>query len=172
MSGFKELFSSHAGAVYAKQLAFADYLGERRWNLDTQTGIASFGDDLRFSVQVLGTHSESDNSWQWAWANEESDLPHEIVSTSLEMKGYGQLNSVPELSTGHFGLEFDSEQLAMVCSGMTDCCYYRGPYEGGSVYFLVLNTPDELIQQYPLEKVMIVDGLISAIIVQKSCEVS
>ena len=70
-------------------MAFADYLGDRGWNLDTQTGIVTFGEDLQFNVQILGTHSEVDNSWLWAWANESSGLPESVIATSLEMKADG-----------------------------------------------------------------------------------
>jgi predicted PurR-regulated permease PerM len=142
MSDFIDLFSTHAGTAFAKKLAFSEYLGERDWKLDTDEGMVKFGDDLSFPVQILGTHSVNDNSWLWAWANSESDLPNSILTTSLEMKGYGEINNVQEFSQGHYALDCEAAQLAMICSGMTNCCYYRGDYEGGSVYFLVINTPE------------------------------
>ena len=142
MSEFIDLFSSYAGTAFAKKLAFSEYLGGRDWTLDTDEGMVTFGDDLSFPVQILGTHSVKDNSWLWAWANSESDLPDSILTTSLEMKGYGEINNVQEFSQDHYALDCDAAQLAMICSGMTNCYYYRGDYEGGSVYFLVINTPE------------------------------
>ena len=29
---------------------------------------------------------------------------------------------------------------------MTDCCYYCGPYEGGAIYFLIVDTPEFILE--------------------------
>ena len=55
----RQLFSQHAGSGFIKQLNFADLLGNRNWGVDLQKGTATFGDDLEFPLQLLG--SEADN---------------------------------------------------------------------------------------------------------------
>ncbi len=43
---FAKLLSQHIGNAFAKQLAFADVLGERNWGVNISEGRATFGDDL------------------------------------------------------------------------------------------------------------------------------
>ena len=58
--------TSGIGAAFARQLALAEHIGERDWQIDLTEGVATFGDDLRYQVQLLGTESHLDNTWLWA----------------------------------------------------------------------------------------------------------
>ncbi|MCA9269681.1 MAG: hypothetical protein KDA41_14470, partial [Planctomycetales bacterium] len=72
---FANLLSLHIGNAYAKQLAFADFLGERNWRVSISEGRVKFGNDLSYPIQLIGTEAYGDSSWLWAWANEQSNLP-------------------------------------------------------------------------------------------------
>lgn len=143
---FKAQFSKHAGGAFVKQLTFADYLGERGWGIDISQGIVNFGDDLSFPVQLIGTEVDGNNTWLWAWANEASDLPKKLLKSSLELKELGEQYNIPELVNRSYAREpVNGHMLAMFASGLNkDSCYYRGPYDGGALYFLVNNVPDDI----------------------------
>src|SRR5579862_258952 len=82
----EELFAEHAGASFEKQFRLSAVVGELPWQYSTESGILSFGNELRFPAQILGTHAEGDNSWLWAWANQQSNLPKHITSASAQVR--------------------------------------------------------------------------------------
>jgi hypothetical protein len=51
-------------------MALSDLIGERGWQLDLTSGTVTFGDDLRYHIQILGTERHDDGTWLWAWASE------------------------------------------------------------------------------------------------------
>lgn len=155
---FATLLTRHIGNAFAKQLAFADLLGERSWGVNISEGKATFGEDLSFAIQLIGTESEGDSSWLWAWANEESNLPPALLRVCSELKALGEKKGVPELAERSYSLETaNGHMIAMVASGLTpDGCYYRGPYDGGALYFLVCDAPSEVTQHVTTERAITV----------------
>lgn len=151
---FRMLFSQHVGVGFAKQLAFADLLGERGWEVDLIEGQVTFGDDLMFPIQLLGSESEGDESWLWAWANEASNLPSALLKSCRELKELGNKLEVSELTERSYSTSIaDGHSIAMVASGLdSTSCYYRGPYKGGALYFLVRGLPQEVISPVSPEK--------------------
>jgi hypothetical protein len=141
---FDDLFAQHVATAMARQVALADLLGERNWSVDLSAGFAAFGDDLRFPLQLLGTESHGDNTWLWAWANEQSNLPPNLLHLCGWLRGYGEQTGVAELTERTFPLaRADGAKLALVASGLTGRPYYRGPYEGGALFFHLENVPDQ-----------------------------
>ncbi len=137
------LFTQHVAQGFAKQLAFADLLGERNWNVNITEGHVAFGDDLSFPIQLLGTEAEGNATWLWAWANEASNLPDDLLHAANALQSLGQDRNIPELVERSFSLdEADGHTLSLIASGLNpDCAYYRGPYEGGALFFLVQGVP-------------------------------
>ncbi|WP_033344035.1 DUF6882 domain-containing protein [Catenuloplanes japonicus] len=156
MTAFEELFSRHVATAFARQLALADHIGERDWQIDLTEGVATFGDDLRYRVQLLGTESHLDDTWLWAWANE---VPQELLGLAMWMREYGGNNAVAELTEATFALDRASGvQLALIASALSGRCYYRGPYEGGALFFHLEGLPAEIIAPARPERVFTVVG--------------
>jgi hypothetical protein len=145
MNRFAQLFATVAGSAMARQLQFADYLGERDWSVDLEAGQVEFGDDLAYPIQLIGTESYQNDTWLWAWANP-SAIPIPLLEASEQLRQYGVQHHLPELTERSCKLEMaDGHRLAMVASGLVrKTCYYRGPYDGGALFFLVLGLPVEL----------------------------
>lgn len=160
MTTFNELLSQHIGLAFARQLAFADYLGERNWSVDIRQGTCGFGDDLRFPLQLLGTEAEDSDTWLWAWANEASNLPPALLQSCHALKELGDKLGIRELTERSFPLDVaNGHSLALIASGLDgQCCYYRGPYRGGALFFLVKDVPVELLQPVPAERAISVLG--------------
>lgn len=165
MPGFDQLFAQHAATAFARQLALADLIGDRDWQLDITAGKATFGDDLQFPIQLLGTESELDGTWLWAWANEASGLPPQVLQLAAAMRAFGSEHEVAELTEPTFPLDrMDGTRLALLASGLTGRGYYRGPYDGGAVFFHLENVPEtpvrperaltvlaQIIQAFPVD---------------------
>lgn len=145
---FTSLLSQHIGTSFAKQLAFADLLGERNWAVNISAGRASFGSDLSYPIQLLGTEADGDASWLWAWANEQSNLPPNLLRASHQIKDIGGAQQIPEFTDRNFSLDIaNGHVIAMIASGLnSNCCYYRGPYNGGALFFLVCDVPSDVLE--------------------------
>ncbi|GAB7039182.1 MULTISPECIES: DUF6882 domain-containing protein [Catenuloplanes] len=159
MTPFEDLFSRHVATALARQLALADHLGDRDWQLDLTEGTATFGGDLRYRVQLLGTESHHDGTWLWAWANEASNLPPALLGLAMWMREYGANNGIPELTEASFPLDrAQGGQLALVASALSGRCYYRGPYDGGALFFHLEGLPAEIVAPARPERVLTVVG--------------
>jgi hypothetical protein len=144
---FHALLSQHIGFGLAKQMALADFLGDRNWGVDINEGQATFGDDLAFPIQLPGTEAEGDSTWLWAWANEASDLPPALLEASEQMRQLGAESNIPELAERSFSLDIaDGHLISMIASGLNpECCYYRGQNDGGALFFLVQDLPADVV---------------------------
>jgi hypothetical protein len=146
VSPFNKLLSEHIGAACARQLTFADFLGERNWSVDIGTGKVGFGDDLEYPIQLLGSESHISDTWLWSWANEHIDPAPETMAAGAQLRALGEQSGIEELAAPNFSLDAaDGHTIAAVASGIYGrCCYYRGPYDGGALFFLVTNVPDSM----------------------------
>ncbi|GAA3132565.1 hypothetical protein GCM10010466_23960 [Planomonospora alba] len=165
-------------SAFARQLALGDLIGERGWQVDISAGRVTFGDDLTFPIQLLGTESHLDRTWLWAWANSGSDLPGEVLRAALWLRDYGGRYGLAELTEPGMGLgEVDGHLIALLAGALTGRCYYRGPYQGGALFFLVEDTPPrvsapvaperllrvlaQVLQTYPVDHRTLVEGFLS-----------
>jgi len=99
---FVQLYCGNGPAAFVRQEHLSEVVGERDWAFSMDDGTLSFGDDLQFPVQVLGTESESSGTWLWAWANEASGLPDTLLEAVSTLRG---LHDVPEAQAAQLPLE-------------------------------------------------------------------
>lgn len=136
---FAELFLEYGADSLHKQYAAADYLGGHSWSFDLQTGLISFGRERTFPFQLLGSESEYDGTWMWAWANTVSDINETLTQSSRRLRELGAANGIDEFCQPKFACtETNGHVLSMVASGVCQAhAYYRCPYEGGAAFILV-----------------------------------
>lgn len=133
-----------------------DYLSDGDWTLQIDTGEATIGEDMAFSVQLLGSEAEGKtHTWLWAWANPDIEPPEESLKVVKRLQQLGSEQDIPEFKEGTVPLEqSDAHALAMVASAIdNNNCYFRGPYEGGAVYFLLSNLPESRNDRVSVETV-------------------
>lgn len=151
MTTFSDHFETHAASAFARQLALADVIGERSWDLDLDEGQIKFGDDLSFPAQVLGSHSFSDDTWLWAWANTAADLPEHVLHASKALRSVGGRLGLQELTERKFGFgAVTDHMLAMLCSGLSaGTAYFRAPYGQGAAFVLLSGLPPQVLAPVP-----------------------
>ncbi|MDL5367423.1 hypothetical protein QSH18_17575 [Xanthomonas sp. NCPPB 2654] len=173
---FQALLARHIGTAFARQMALADVLGERGWRLDLAEGIAHFDDDLHFPVQLLGSAAEDSASWLWAWANTASNLPENLLVAANALREIGEREGPAELATASLPLDDDGHTLALLAAALSVQCYYRGPYRGGALFFLLDDVPasvfapcddarvlsllGQLVAQFPLDHRAMTEGFL------------
>jgi hypothetical protein len=144
----QELLERYGAFAYEKQLDFAEVIGANNWNVDIQQGKISFGPDLNFSIQVLGTLSHSSATWLWAWANVQSGLPDNLLQHALKLKSYGEQNGIGLLTSSEFDATKDDMHLiGLIASGMFNAgSYYIADYGTGAM--LVTITSERIVNQH------------------------
>ncbi|MCA0133919.1 DUF6882 domain-containing protein [Winogradskyella alexanderae] len=120
---------------FEKQLIFSDLIGENSWSFDTNKGEISFGENLVFPVQIIGTFSFSDNSWLWGWANTQSGLPDNLLQQSFKLKSLGENWNIPELTVKQINnAEGIDHKIGMISAGLFNAkCYYLANYGRGNL---------------------------------------
>jgi hypothetical protein len=135
----KELVEKYGGFAMEKQLFFADMVGKLSWNVDVESGEITFGNEMTFPMQILGTFSHSSESWLWAWANTKSGLPEKVVDQSKKLKQYGEANGIEFLTEADFQIGKDDMHyigLVAVGHGKSEG-YYLGNYGAGTMCLTV-----------------------------------
>lgn len=159
MPSFQDVFAQQVASAVARQLALADLIGDNGWQVDLAAGTATFGPELTFPIQLLGTESNGDRSWLWAWANAESQIPPVLLHLCDWIREYGRQNGIPELTEPEFPLDrADGHRLALLAAGLTGRAYYRGPYDGGALFFHLENLPERVSAPVPPERAVTVLG--------------
>jgi hypothetical protein len=146
MAPVDRLLAEHGLQALDKQLHLQDLVGEADWLLDQDAGTITFGEKA-CSAQVLGTESQADSSWLWAWAN--PSVPPALTKNAAAMRTYGETHSIAAFTSPQVDLResLSGETLAMIASELSGAdAYYRGPYEGGAV-FVMVRLPDDAPRQ-------------------------
>lgn len=147
MTAFTQTLAKYAGTSFARQLALADVLGGRPWSVDMDAGEIRFAADLKFPIQILGSHSFQDDTWLWGWANSASNLPQSLLQGVGAVRRAGEDLGVSELVEPKFHLgSITDHMVAMLCAGLVkDSAYYRAPYGQGALFVLLGGLPVEVL---------------------------
>jgi hypothetical protein len=102
-------------------------------------GKLTYGDDKTFDIQVIGTYSENEKSWLWAWANTQSGIPENFLQTALGLKALGEAYQIEDLITPKKELDTDpGSYFSSIASGiLKDSCYVPLKFKGLIVYVTV-----------------------------------
>ena len=131
----QELIEKCGGIALERQLHFGEIVGDLSWNVDMQTGEISFGDKFAFPFQILGTFSHSSETWLWAWANERSGIPANLIKQALTLQKYGQDNEIDLLKNSEFDAnKTDLHLIGSIALGIFNVSgYYLANYGQGTM---------------------------------------
>ena len=112
------------------------------WRIDMESGTLAFnqedGSQFITPVQLLGTQSDHDGTFLWAWANDKMEAPADVLRAANQLRALGQQHGIAELVEPMLsGIEVHT--LGMVAVGLTGApAYYRAPYQGGAALMLMM----------------------------------
>jgi hypothetical protein len=134
------------------QMRLADYLGEDRysWGFDMDTGLLTFTRDsdghpiASLPVQLIGTESQHNGTWLWAWANEASHIPERLLQGVRQVREEGLRQKEARFFSPELPLEENlGTELSLIVTGHLGYAgFYRGPYEGGALYAAIERWPE------------------------------
>lgn len=131
----QELIERFGASALDKQIDLGEIVGENNWNIDMTKGEISFGDNLVFPIQVLGTFSYLSETWLWAWANTKSELSENITQQAHQLKKYGEVHEIDLLRNSEIDFTNDDLHLiGLIASGMFNSSgYYIADYGQGAM---------------------------------------
>lgn len=137
-----DLAAEHVPATLARQQRMARLVEDRIIDVDLPAGLARFGDDLVFEAQLIGSVSEVDETFTWAWAAADA-APAPTLRGVTALKEYGELHDVAELAEAVWHIaDVDPFLLAAIARGWCQAdAMYRTPVPGGAVYLLLGDVP-------------------------------
>lgn len=154
----QELIEQFGGNAFDKQIDLGEAIGNNNWNVDMTKGEISFGPNLIFPIQVLGTFSHSSQTWLWAWANTKSDLPENLMQQAQQLKKYGDENEIDLLTINQFdAINADLHLIGSVASGMFNTSgYYIADYGEGAMVVTIQSEKVDKIRQHNHHRILTV----------------
>ncbi|MBF9221315.1 DUF6882 domain-containing protein [Hymenobacter ruricola] len=142
----QELLERYAALAFDKQTDLYEVIGDNSWNVDMAAGTISFGPQLVFPIQVLGSFSHQSETWLWAWDNAQSDLPEPLLAQARQLRAYGEQHGIDLLTVNQFdATPNDLHAIGSIASGMFEASgYYLADYGQG---ILVVTVESEQIDQ-------------------------
>ncbi len=141
----QDLLERYAALAYDKQTDLYELIGDNSWNADLNAGTITFGPQLVFPVQVLGTFSHASETWLWAWANAQADLPAPLLRQARQLQAYGEQHGIDLLIVGQFdATPGDLHLLGSVAVGLCAAsAYYVADYGTGTMVLTIKSTQVE-----------------------------
>jgi len=141
MSTFTDCLERYTLLAIEKQDRLSLLVGEHTYELDLETGKALFGEGIEFPCQVLGTESDNTLTWLWAWADEQTEVPDDLIKASRELRDWGSKKEVQEFTLPAVDLDrADGHAIAMIAVELCRAsAYYHDVYEGGAAFVLLFD---------------------------------
>jgi len=144
---FKSIFSICIGRSWLYQIRFKDYLGKYgRWDTSVKEGVLKL-DDRTFSVEYIGTTSDSDN--YWCSAEMEKVIPDDYIDMMMNTRKTMESLSIPDLTEKKICMdeEVNAFNLSMIYLAFApqNVTYFCGKGYT-SIHMFVKNVPNEIFR--------------------------
>ncbi|WDF65091.1 DUF6882 domain-containing protein [Flavobacterium sp. KACC 22763] len=146
-----DFLEKYGASALEKQRNLYAVTGGLSWNVNMDAEEITFGDDLTFPMQVLGSFSHSSETWLWLWDNKAGGYAESVMQQALSLKKYGEENNIDLLSVGKFdAVPNDLHLIGMVATTMFNLSgYYLGNYGQGT---MVVTLKDDSIDNTESEE--------------------
>lgn len=125
-----------------KQHSLAELIGSSDWSIDLDTKMISYANGIEFPIQIIGTYSFSSETWLWAWANEASNIPEELLLNANILQQYGIENNIEILFVPELPADTtDVHAIGMIASGLTNSSAYYAANFGEGIILVTIKSP-------------------------------
>lgn len=138
----QDLFSKYGALALEKQENLSKLVGDSEPELDIENGIVKFG-DKEFPIQLLGFLDPDEDTWSWAWDNEEIGFPEELIEEAKEVKEFGENQNIVQFKQSMFAASFEEAHiLSMTVSSIFGDDAYCGVNYGNFVFFVTIKSDE------------------------------
>lgn len=116
MSTLQPLVDAHAVLAMEQQLHLSDVVEERPFDVNLDAGTITFGGDLSYRAELVGSEAPGPGTWLWAWANP-SGFPDHVTAAARAVRAYGEEH------------------------GIAAPAFYSAPLDGGGRVYLLVDDP-------------------------------
>jgi hypothetical protein len=142
-----DLYYEFLALGHEKQQRLVQLVDENStYTVDYKTQQLEFSDGLKFNFTLLGSESFEENSWLWAWANENLKLSGCQLEASSWFKRFGISGEIETFVQPMFQLggDWSAQEIALISTGLSDFgAFFRHPQKYGA-YYLLLDTTESL----------------------------
>lgn len=135
--------------------------GKARWAFDLSTGVLALTrpheEPEQLFAQVLGTESDDNGTWLWAWANSDQKFSQPLLQSAEEVREAGLRDSVRELTTGELLLNalVNGATLSAVAGGLCRAgCTFRAPYPRGAMHLIIRDPRFKRPVTQPIQRIL------------------
>ena len=101
-----------------KQEILSSIVGDAEPELDIEKGIVKFG-EKEFPIQLIGFLDPDEDTWSWAWDNEDIGFPEDLIKEAKAIKEFGQEQNVPQFYENVFSANLaEAHILTMTVSSL------------------------------------------------------
>ncbi|MBC8134812.1 MAG: hypothetical protein H8F28_02875 [Fibrella sp.] len=145
------------------------------WHIDMTEELLTFYDPatekiaLKCPFQLVGSKATAPQTFLWAWANTESNLPAAVLEHVRKLKSVAETEGKGEPFTSDqaFALPYDEfgMEMSVLCAGVGGgFCTYACGYDGGVLYTVVETVPQaKALPPDPLRTIRAITTGISAV---------
>lgn len=172
---FAQLFDEHIATVFARQLLFAKlFTAKEEPSINLEDESVTFSNGISFKIELLGTQLESDDTFIWAWSDENSIIfekdsftppfKGKLLESALHIKEQGEKLGIMALCSPKVTLElssiplvpdeFNGDHIACLAAGLLNKVYWRDTRDEGIVYYLISSTPKEICGNFTVPHII------------------
>ncbi len=96
-ASFQTYLERYALLSLEKQDKLEALIGEHLHELDLDAGTIRF-DRFQFPMQVIGTESDNTLTWLWAWSDEQTEIPSNLMQSAIQLRTWGSAEGLPEFT--------------------------------------------------------------------------
>jgi hypothetical protein len=125
---------------------------DKKADFEIEDGTISWGEDLKFDFQLLGTLSIKDEKWIWAWDNQKVGFQDKIIEDAKKIKSLGEKYDIPQFKENKFQTSLhEAHIIAMTTTGLfEDDGYYVIDIEE-KLFFITIKS-DKIPHEKTVEK--------------------
>ena len=138
----QDLFSKYGALALEKQEILSSIVGNAEPELDIEKGIVRFG-EKEFPIQLIGFLDPDENTWSWAWDNDDIGFPEDLIEEAKAVKEFGEKQNIPQLVENVFNASLtEAHILNMTISSIFNNDAYCAVNYGSFVFFVTIESDE------------------------------
>ena len=149
---FNDIFTKTGTMAYERQQNLSEVIGENNCEINFEDGLLVFPDN-EFPMQIIGSLSQKEEKWSWAWDNDDVGFPQILLEDVNKIKKIGEEYNIPEFSNSILtNVNIDvAHILLMTVAPLVDADAYYAVDAGDLILFVTIHS-DEIPTNEDLDK--------------------